>query len=273
MISPVSLGFMFITLFLSLAVPVLAMIIVSVRKKGSFGVWIAGALGFIVPQILIRIPVLNFLSGTNFYNDLASNNPYIFVFILALTAALFEACGRLVVLRVVFKNRLSYMTGFAAGLGHGGAESIVLVGLTYINNIIYSLLINSGRLDTVMPDTDMADGVKQAIASVSPELFLMAGFERVFTMAVHVILSLILAYFIFKGHTVIGFLLTVFIHFLMDFSVGVMQILKASSWTIQGAIAAFGVLGVIGIIYIRRLFRENRDIPEDESETAVREGY
>ena len=40
-----------------------------------------------------------------------------------------------------------------AGLGHGGIEAIVIVGMTYINNLLYSAMINTGAFDTMVEST------------------------------------------------------------------------------------------------------------------------
>lgn len=274
MVSATALSFMIITLLLTLVLPFILLIFLVRGRKGVFGVWVAGAIGFVVPQLIIRIPLLQMLGTLPAVRDFSENQPYVFVFLLALTAGLFETAGRLLVFKAILSKRLSYMTGLAAGAGHGAAESIIIVGMTYINNLVISLFINSGNLEALMPgNPDMAATIRQQILDVAPKLFLLAGLERVFTMVLHIALSVMLVWFIMRRRTFIGFILVAFIHFTVDFATAVMQTLDYSPYLIEGFILAVALVSLIFIIFIRLKFKENMDVPSDPAEQAVIEGY
>ena len=59
----------------------------------------------------------------------------VYCFVLALTAALFEVVARFGVAKILQKN-INCEQGVAAGFGHGGIEAIVLIGMTYVNNLL-----------------------------------------------------------------------------------------------------------------------------------------
>lgn len=274
MVSAVSILCMCIALFLSLLLPFIVLLILQKGRKGVFGVWVAGALGFILPQLVIRIPVLQYLGTLPAFQQFAKGYPYFYIFGLALTAGLFETAGRLLVLKVALAKRLSYITGLASGAGHGGIEAIIIVGLTYVNNLVISIFINTGNLSTIIPnDPALAENVRQSLLNTSPELFLMAGFERVFSMMFHIAMSILLTLFIMKKRAVLGFFLVAFLHFATDFSVGLMQIQRASSLAIEGVVFGIALVSLVLAIKIRPFFGESLSIPIDPGEQAVKEGY
>jgi uncharacterized membrane protein YhfC len=84
------------------------------------------------------------------------------------------------------KNRTTYNAALCAGLGHGGIEAMYLVGLTYVNNLVLSFMINSGSAYDVLTGqglaSDQANQLITTMTQTSPTVFYMAGFERVFTI-------------------------------------------------------------------------------------------
>ena len=49
-----------VTLFISLILPLIVLLVYALRnrKQGIVSAWIIGALGFFIPQMLIRLPIL-----------------------------------------------------------------------------------------------------------------------------------------------------------------------------------------------------------------------
>lgn len=220
-----------VTLFISLFLPIIIYIVYGVKNKGK-GVWTAwllGAAGFFVTQIIIRVPILQLLSRSSGYLAFIQNHYILYCFVLAFTAGLFELVGRYVVAKILSK-KLSYERGIAAGLGHGGIEAIMLVGLTYINNLVYISMINVGTFDSVVEQTaalgvDVAPllQVKDALIETSAGMFYMAGIERILTMMLHIALSLMVCYFVWKKKDLLGVLTCLVIHWAADFGATVMS--------------------------------------------------
>ncbi len=273
MVSSLSILLMVVTLFLSVIVPVVLLIILLRGRKGFFSAWLAGALGFFIPQLLIRIPILQFIGTTTWYAELAKNHFVLLALLLAVTAGLFETAGRFLVFRVGLKKRLSYMTGLSAGLGHGAVESIVLIGLTYVNNLVISLAINAGSLESLVPDAELAGQVTSALTETSPDLFLAAGVERIFTMAFHAALSVLLCYLMIKGRSAIGFLAVMALHAAIDFAAVMLPSFGLTVWPIEGGLAVVAVASILLIIRIRPRFKDHLNIPPDPGEEAVEQGY
>lgn len=217
----------FITLFLSLVLPILVLIVMGIKNKGKgiWSAWFLGAAGFFISQIVVRLPLLNILSGMASFQSFAREHYFLYALLLAFTAGLFELAGRFAAAKFLGKNR-TFRRSLAAGLGHGGIESIVLVGLTYINNLVYLFLIQSGAFDAMIAQTEAMGvdsaqliAVRDTLLQVSAPLFLAAGVERVLTMVSHAAMSVIVCYGVAVKHPLPWMLLCLGMHTLLDTTV------------------------------------------------------
>ena len=217
----------FITLFLSLVLPILVLIVMGIKNKGKgiWSAWFLGTAGFFISQIVVRLPLLNILSGMASFQSFAREHYFLYALLLAFTAGLFELAGRFAAAKFLGKNR-TFRRSLAAGLGHGGIESIVLVGLTYINNLVYLFLIQSGAFDAMIAQTEAMGvdsaqliAVRDTLLQVSAPLFLAAGVERVLTMVSHAAMSVIVCYGVAVKRPLPWMLLCLGMHTLLDTTV------------------------------------------------------
>lgn len=225
MVSIATLIAVIVTFCVSTILPIMVWSAYGVKNKGK-GVWTAwllGAAGFFVMQIVIRVPIVNLLALNAGFQSFVANHYVIYCLILAFTAGLFEVIGRYAVAKIMSKS-LTYKKGIAAGLGHGGIEAIVLIGMTYLNNMLYIGMINSGAFDGIVEqtaalgvDTNSLLAVKDALVNTNSAVFLLAGYERVLTMILHVALSLIVCYFVSKKQDIKGILICLVCHWMVDF--------------------------------------------------------
>ena len=262
------------TLFVSLILPVLVLILFAVkhRKQGIVSAWLLGAAGFFVTQILIRVPILAALQNQDWFLSFAQNHLFAYAFSLAFTAGLFELAGRFVVAKLLHK-RLTLRRSLAAGLGHGSIEAMLLIGITYINNLVYIAMINSGTFDTVVAqtaalgvDVSQLELIRQQLLSASPALFLLAGLERILAMTGHVAMSMLVCYGVTHGKTGICTLLCLGIHTLIDLTAGITLVLPQSmAYPIIYAILI--VMAVISLFVIRELIRRwKKEVSHDSEE-------
>lgn len=224
MVSGTSIFFMWVTLFISLILPVALLIVYALKNKGKkiVSAWFLGAAGFFVMQVILRLPILSILSLMPGFQSFAENNYVVYILILGFTAGLFEVIGRLVVAKILSKN-LTYERGIAAGLGHGGIEAIIIVGMTYINNLLYAGMINGGTFDITVEQTaalgvDVSSlyAVKDALLNTPSYLFGLAGYERLLTIICHTAMSLLVCYFVYKKQTMKGVLIALLLHTILD---------------------------------------------------------
>lgn len=148
-------------------------------------------------------------------------NPWLYFAYGSLAAALFEETGRFLAMKYFMKDRLNEKNALLYGLGHGGIEAILVIGLTYVNNLAVAVTIQSGQMESALAGMDAA-AVEQAVESVSrlwtlPSYqFFMAGVERILAMGLHVALSM----FVFqavRGKKMGYYVLALLVHFGVNF--------------------------------------------------------
>lgn len=153
-----------LTVTLTLALPLGVGFYALIKDRSLLKPWILGLASFGLFQGLIRIPILQYVLPQQIWYILFQNrHPWLFIFFLSVTAALFEEGGRLLFFRFLLKKDAPLKSVLTFGLGHGGIEAMLLVGvpLLYID-----------------------------VSSVASWQLLTAGFERVFAITLHVALSL-----------------------------------------------------------------------------------
>lgn len=261
-----------VTLCISLLLPVAALIVYGVKNKGRgvWSAWLLGAAGFAVMQVAIRLPILSVLSLIPAFVEFSAEHYVLYCFILALTAGLFEVAGRYVVAKLMSK-KLTCTRGIAAGMGHGGIEAMLIVGMTYVNNLIYIVMINSGQFDTIVQqtaamgvDTASLVALKEALVGTNAAIFLLAGYERILTMTFHVALSLLVCYFVSRKKDVLGILICLVCHCAADFVTPLANGLatpymgnRISTTTAYVIVYIFlTVVAVLSVLLIRRISRK-----------------
>ena len=230
MVSNLTAAFCAVTLVISLVLPVAALIFFARkhRRQGIVSGWLLGAAGFFVTQILIRVPILTALQGTAGFAAFARDHLFAYAFCLAFTAGLFELAGRFAVAKWMRRKNLTLRRSLAAGMGHGGIEAMLLVGITYINNLAYIAMINSGTFDATLAqaiaagiDVSQLELIRQQLLTASPVLFLLGGFERLLAMVCHTAMSLLVCYGIAHGKSRSCALICLGIHTLLDLTAGI----------------------------------------------------
>lgn len=269
MVSAAAVIGMVITLMITLILPFVIAIVYGIRNKGK-GVWKAlllGAAGFVLLQLIIRLPILNVLSMFPWFHSFAINFYVLYCLLLALTAALFEVVARFGVAKILQK-KINYQQGLAAGFGHGGIEAVILIGMTYINNIIYAIMINTGAMQESYnalinePGMETAAEQIQAIIKVMVETpaycFYLSGYERILTVICHTAMSLFVCYFVYKKKDFIGVAVAFAIHFFIDFTLPLINgmateymgnlISQETAYLLSYSILTLVTIGAIAII-------------------------
>ena len=248
------------TFFVSLLLPLGFLVFYALRhkKQGIWRAWLVGALGFFVPQILIRLPILTALSRMEGFVTFAQTHPWSYSLSLAFTAGLFEVVGRYVVARCLKKN-LTYRRALAAGLGHGGIEAMIITGLVYLNNIVYLVMFQTGSLDAQIAqaaDPTALLAIKDGMMNTPWILFFLAGFERLLAMTCHAAMSMLVCYGVHRGKaapTIFAFAM----HVCMDSVAGISQMIGRGLTLAQGytiiyiLLMAFTVLAILILKNIR----------------------
>ena len=200
-----------------IGLPVLLAILGRIRLKGTIISALWGVLTFVVFAMILE-------SGINllvqkYVGDITSNI-WFYAIYGGLAAGVFEETGRFVVMKFIMKDTLNKQNAIMHGIGHGGIESIMLVGLTYVSNLAISLAINAGEFDSMLDgldDTMKAQTIEQysALWTTSAGMFYLAIVERIAAIAFHICMSYIV-YRAVKDKNPRYYLLAVGLHFAYD---------------------------------------------------------
>lgn len=273
-VNPLSIVFMFITVLICFGVPVGLAIWAKTKYRKAFSLLplLAGVLGFFISQIIFRLPIVQaVLPLFGWYQELKEMK-WLYIVFMCFTAGLVEEPARFIAFSMM-KKRRGFTDGLSYGIGHGGIEAILLVGISYIGNAVISLMLNSNTssLGALLPAAAITE-----LAGTAPYRFLLAGAERIFAMLLHIALSLV----VLKGFQTNKRVLYLFISFLLHGTANLAAIAAGTlgSVVISGSpvlgsdIFSEGVLlivAILSVLYISKQAREWRNMQSAESVANV----
>lgn len=246
-----------ITSVFAIVYPLTLAVIAHQRLKVGWKYFGFGMLIFLIFQLVSRVPIVTIL-GSVLAPQLKASPAFLYVWIviLAITAGLFEEVGRYVGYRwFMRREEKTWSKAVMYGIGHGGLESMVLVGggtlLTVLNVIVLSVTnLNS------LPASQHALIVQQ-LATINAEpwwLSLAGAWERFWAVINHIALSVIVLQ-VFRRNNIAWLWLAVLAHAVVDFTTLIIPQLMgtntSSTLFTEGLIAIFGILGVIVIWRLR----------------------
>ncbi|CAA7602690.1 Putative membrane peptidase family (DUF2324) [Acididesulfobacillus acetoxydans] len=223
----VSVLFMFITAFICILAPTLLAAVMVKKYKANWRALFLGAAAFTVAQPLLRLPLLKWLGYKAWFVLFSQSNTLLFLALLGLSAGIFEELSRFIALRFFLKKRLTWANGVVFGLGHGGAEALLLVGLNYVG-LLYNFM--SGRPINFLGQTP-------------PYLFLVAGLERVMAISAHIGMTMLVLYAV-KTKKLRYLFYAILFHALIDSPVVVLLSQRGQVWASEGYVAVFAAFAL-----------------------------
>lgn len=205
-------------LLVCFGIPLGALLMFLVRDRRLAVVFALGAGCFFVSQVVLRLPLLSALNNTAWFVAFAAVNPFLYVFSLAASAALFEETARYVMLRSQRKKVFDLRIPFAFGLGHGGLEA---------------LLTGVGAVSTLLVNFDQAGLLGGAL--------FVSGFERLSAMACHIAFTL-LVYQAVMHRLPAAFGVALLLHCLVDVCAGLASLSMIPLFLFEIVLAVFAAL-------------------------------
>jgi len=201
----------------SVILPIVLTVIFCVRKKGIWKPILFGALTFSFFQVLIRVPLLQLVFPKEaWFILMSSTQPVLYALFLGGTAALFEEGGRFVVMSLFLKRQRSTLDGIAFGVGHGGIEAILFVGISAFAMLFMSTFPSS------------------------PSSVFAAGVERLSTLVIQIGFSVMVMKTV-REKNYLWLLIAFVIHTVIDFG-AVMLNGNLNVWVLEALILAVALL-------------------------------
>ncbi len=195
MIPAANIAGMVFSLIVAFGLPIALCVALRVKTKAKFLSLMAGCTVFVLFVLFLENilhELVLWLTGT-----LISDNLFLYALYGGLAAAAFEETGRWLAMRFTMRKCLTRENALMYGVGHGGTEAMLLLGITSINNLANSLLINDGSMIQVLDTLDAA-AAQSALTSLSAlwttpaYLFFLAGIERILAIILQIALSVIM---------------------------------------------------------------------------------
>ncbi len=228
-----------VSLLLSFLLPIVLMIWWKKKSQAKISTALVGALIFVVFVFGLESICHQFVLKMPF----VLTNIWIYVLYGGLAAGLFEETGRFVAFRFLLKKRTGRETAVMYGIGHGGIEAILLAGLSCLVNMAALILVMAGS-ETLL-QTVFASNIEEMSAAflVQPApVYLVTGIERVFAIALHISLS-VLVFRAVRQKKFAYWLLAVLCHAAVDWIAMLYQTgLLTNIWLLEGLIGLGTVL-------------------------------
>ncbi len=247
--------------------PLVMAVIWKIRKNEAFQTIIVGAVTFLLFALILEKPVQNVLAfptamglSDHAVSRFLNANPVFLALVAGLFPGVFEETGRLVAFKTVLRKRRNRETSISYGIGHGGFEVMLILGLTYIQYIAYAVMINTDTFGAVI-DQVKAQAPEQ-LASVETIVGLLTGFsftdlfvaiiERIFAVLFHIGASILVFYACRDKKRFWLYPLAIVLHTGMDYigALSIFHIISISAWALEGFTAVFGLLTFFGAYHL-----------------------
>lgn len=199
-----SLILMAVDAVLGIAVPVCLAVWLMRKYRARLSTILIGAGTFIVFALVLESIMHQLvLKGPN--GPAIMGNTLLFAVYGGLAAGVFEETGRFLSMKFLLKKEPSTaLPGIAYGIGHGGAEMLIIFGITMISNLVVSALINaglSGILFAKVPEDATAQLQAQLnqLQTVGAGTLLTGLWERISALVLHLGLSMLVWVAVRKG--------------------------------------------------------------------------
>lgn len=211
--------------FLAIAIPVVAVIVFKAKNRDS---WLPSAFIGAATFILFAL-VLEQLLHTVML-PIVQGNPWVYAVYGALAAGVFEETGRFVAYKTLMRKHYTTKNSVLMGLGHGGIEAALVLGVMLLTYLALVLSANSVGLDKALEtaakgNNEMAQTLGVQLEGIREYNFISCAlgiYERIIAMTLHVCLSV----WVYKGATQKLWLYpaAIGIHALFDLSAAMYQV-------------------------------------------------
>ncbi|MBQ6157916.1 MAG: YhfC family intramembrane metalloprotease [Thermoguttaceae bacterium] len=219
-VSRVAVAGMAFTVCASVILPIAFMIFFKRKTQGRASCVFIGACVFVL-SVLVQILVGKTLKAViPAFTETLRENSWLLALYGGMSAGFFEETGRFLAMKFLMKKTLSKENAVMYGIGHGGIEAVLVVGVTSVVNLVIAGMINLGKMDTFLsglnePLKNHISALNSALLMTPAGLFYAAGIERIAAFAFHICMSY-LVYRAIRDRKAVYFLAAVALHFLTN---------------------------------------------------------
>ena len=252
---------------LAVIIPIAIALIWKFWKHEKFTTILVGAATFVLFALILEKTIQNALvfpttmglpdhAASQFINA----RPILWALVLGLFPGVFEETGRFMAFKTVLRNRRNRETSISYGIGHGGIEVILVLGINYIVYIVYAVMINTGTFQGIIDQVaEQAPFQEEAIRALADQLAVFSFadigtgmFERVFAFLFHVGASVLVFYAARDKGRFWLYPLAILLHTALDSLAGLnmAKVVQLSAPALEAMVVAFGLLTFLGAYFL-----------------------
>lgn len=259
-VSTTAIAGIIFSMVISIGLPVVLLILVKKKLHAKMSALGIGALTFVLFALVLEQILHGIMLNT--FEDALTGNLWLYALYGGLAAGFFEETGRFVAMKYWMKKTLSKENSIMYGVGHGGVEAVLIVGITCISNLITAVMINSGQLEKTYAAIEDGAGKELAIQGLSAlwttpgYQFFLAGIERITAIVLQICLSYLIYRAVKLGQKKYYFT-AIFLHFLID---AVTVILANLISLVILEIVLLAAVGALAVMVIR-MYKAEEEVP------------
>ena len=252
---------------LAVIIPIAIALIWKFWKHEKFTTILVGAATFVLFALILEKTIQNALvfpttmglpdhAASQFINA----RPILWALVLGLFPGVFEETGRFMAFKTVLRNRRNRETSISYGIGHGGIEVILVLGINYIVYIVYAVMINTGTFQGIIDQVaEQAPFQEEAIRALADQLAVFSFadigtgmFERVFAFLFHVGASILVFYAARDKGRLWLYPLAILLHTALDSLAGLnmAKVVQLSAPVLEAIVVALGLLTFLGAYFL-----------------------
>lgn len=203
---------------LSILIPLAAVIVFKIKRRGASLAAVLVGIGTFILFALILESLLHAVMM-----PLVSGNTLIYALYGALAAGVFEETGRFIANKTLMKKNYSTENAIMMGIGHGGCEVVILLGVNLFTFAACGFMVNDQGLDAVVKtlsagNADAAKTVTEQLEQISVYNFgtmALGIYERLVAMVFHIAMSVVVYKAVSAGKTAL-FPTAILLHAALD---------------------------------------------------------
>ncbi len=246
---------MLLAALFSVALPVVLLLVWRKKTGARTLPFFVGMLVFFLFAMVLERLVNDFvLQSAGVVSLFLRDHDVAYIIYGSVIAGVFEETGRYLAFRTVLRNHTEKRTAVTYGIGHGGIEMILVLGLSYAMMLAALLTNGSGE----------ALGVYFSSAQLqTPGTVGLAVLERLFAISAHIGLSVFVFFSVWDAQRLWYYPLAIWLHALIDVPAVLWQRDLLPLWQTE---AIVGVLSVVILLLGISVYRKYRDVPIKQPE-------
>lgn len=248
---------------LSFVIPIGAVMVYKLKNRST---WLPSALVGAGTFIVFAMMLEQLLHAVML--PIVRQSAVLYVVYGALAAGIFEETGRFAAYKTLMKNSYSTKNAVMMGLGHGGIEMILILGLTMVSLAGSAIMVNTQGFESTVgilaaENPDAVEPTRAQLESLAAYGFTnmtMSIYERILAMTLHVCLSAVVFFAASRPGKVHFFPIAIILHALFDTPVAMYQVGMITSMPLVYAILTVLTAGLAGFTVM--LAKKYPDYPE-----------